>query len=208
MYPLRFPKIFQASLPSAVFYKKNKNKTVYLTFDDGPSPEITSFVLDELKKFNAKATFFCIGDKMERYPEILKEVIGQGHVIGNHTYHHVDAWKISREEYLQEIIKTEAVIKLYTQTKKIFRPPYGHITPLRLHLIKKQGFKVILWTSIAGDFKRDINTEKVIKKLSSQTKTGDILVFHDSEKAGDNLKKILPELLINLNEKGFKLETL
>ena len=208
IYPLRFPKIFRYFFPSAVLKKKNNNNTVYLTFDDGPTPEITNFVLNELKKYNAKATFFCLGDKIERYPDILKDVIDAGHLIGNHTYHHFDAWKTSQKDYLKDVINTEAVIDKYTTGKKLFRPPFGHVTPWHIKGLKKLGFQTVLWTSIAGDYKQNLDTDKVVQKLINQTRSGDILVFHDSKKASENLRKILPELLKSLHQKSFNFDSL
>jgi len=208
MYPLRFPLIFNYFFPSVILNKKNTEQKVYLTFDDGPTPEVTTFVLQALKKYQAKASFFCIGDKITRYPELFNKIIGEGHLVANHTYHHVDAWKVSTQEYLKDAIETEAAINMYGVSNKLFRPPFGHITPWHLSVLKKRGFQVVLWTSVAGDFKQNLDTDKVIKKLSRQTKPGDIIVFHDSKKAEKNLRKILPEVLKNLHQKGFVFDIL
>jgi len=207
-YPLKLPRFSRLFFPSALLYKPDDTQTVYLTFDDGPSPEITEFVLNELKKYRAKATFFCLGDKIQRHPDILRQLIAENHRIANHSYHHLDAWKTSPEKYLKDVVKTEALIDSFTTSKKLFRPPFGHITPLHTRVLNKAGFQTVLWTSVSGDYKKGLDTEKVLKRLIRYTQSGDVLVFHDSAKASDNLRKILPGLLYHLHQKGFRFDSL
>jgi peptidoglycan/xylan/chitin deacetylase (PgdA/CDA1 family) len=203
IYPIKFPSIVQ-NLSSFVMFKKEVlPNTIYLTFDDGPTPGITQWVLDELEKVKAQATFFCLGKNIKKYPGIFEKIIKNKHSIGNHTYFHLDGWKTKTKEYIEEVERTENLIAQYTRSRKLFRPPYGHITPIQIKRLKAKDYKVILWTSISGDFSTNINIDKVIWALSYYTKPGHILVFHDSKKAENNLKAILPEVLKNWRLKGY-----
>ena len=208
LYPLTFPSIFQKVFPSLLYQKPNSKNKIFLTFDDGPTEIITDWVLQELKKYNAKATFFCIGQKIKRNPDIFQRVIDQGHQIGNHTYQHIKGWKSDVNSYVASAIDTEEMITPRRPSSKLFRPPYGKIKMKQIKSLQDLGFKIVMWTSISGDFSRNLNTDKVIKKLSNNTKTGDVLVFHDSTKASANLKVILPDLLKGLSKKGFEFAAL
>jgi peptidoglycan/xylan/chitin deacetylase (PgdA/CDA1 family) len=181
----------------------NQNK-VYLTFDDGPTPKITEWVLEELQKHHAKATFFCIGKNIQKNPEILKKIIENGHAIGNHTYNHKNGWKTSTKSYL-------ANIKLVETTSldlkcKIFRPPYGKITPWQSRKLQKLGYQIIMWDVLSADFDTRISPEKCLENVISNLESGSIIVFHDSQKAFQNLQYTLPRTLNFLAEKGFVCE--
>ncbi len=208
LYPLTFPSVFQKVFPSLLYHKSDNSKKIFLTFDDGPTEIITDWVLQELEKYQAKATFFCIGQKIKRNPDIFQRVIDGGHQIGNHTYQHIKGWKSDIKNYVASAMDTEKMITKYRRSSKLFRPPYGKIKMRQIKSLQENGLKIVMWTSVSGDFSRNLNTDKVINKLSRNTKSGDILVFHDSTKAAENLKAILPDLLKKLSEKGFEFATL
>ena len=177
----------------------NENK-VYLTFDDGPTPEITEWTLNQLKEYNAKATFFCIGDNVRKYPEIFQKVINEEHSIGNHTFNHLNGWETSTKDYIENV-------KLYEiEHCKLFRPPYGKIKPTQSKILRKFGYKIIMWDIIAYDFDTKISKEHCLENVLKNVKPGSIIVFHDSKKAFANLEYVLPRTLEFLKEKGYVCE--
>jgi len=175
-------------------------KIIYLTFDDGPTPEITEWTLTTLKKFNAKATFFCIGANVVQYPEIFQKIICDGHAIGNHTHHHLNGWHTDKDAYFRNIKKCEEVVK-----SNLFRPPYGRIKKSQYELIKND-YKVIMWDVLSGDFDPKTSPEKCLSNVINNTTEGSVVVFHDSLKAADNLKFTLPKVLEYFTEKGYRFE--
>ncbi len=182
----------------------NSENKVYLTFDDGPTPEITEWVLSKLKEYNAKATFFCIGDNIRKYPEIIQRVINEGHSIGNHTFNHLNGWKTSTKDYIENVRLYETEhCKLNTEHCKLFRPPYGKITPTQSKILRKLGYKIIMWDIISYDFDATISKEQCLENVLKNVQSGSIIVFHDSKKAFTNLEYVLPRTLDFLNEKGF-----
>lgn len=182
----------------------NRDNKIYLTFDDGPTPEITEWTLQQLKKHNAKATFFCIGDNIKKYPEIFKKVIEEGHSIGNHTFNHLNGWKTSKQEYLENTKKCQsAICNLQSAIYNLFRPPYGKIKPSQSKELRKLGYKIIMWDIISYDFDATISREKCLENVLTNVKSGSIIVFHDSIKAFPNLEYTLPKVLEILNKKGF-----
>ncbi len=184
----------------------NENK-VYLTFDDGPTPEITEWTLNQLKEFNAKATFFCIGDNVRKYPEIFQKVINEGHSIGNHTFNHLNGWKTNTSDYIENVKLYETEhCKLNTEHCKLFRPPYGKIKPSQSKILRKFGYKIIMWDIISYDFDNTISKEKCLENVLKNVKSGSIIVFHDSKKAFTNLEYVLPRTLEFLKKKGFVCE--
>lgn len=187
----------------------NTDKKVYLTFDDGPIPEVTEWVLSELKKHNAKATFFCIGDNVKKHPEVLKKVFADGHSVGNHTFNHLNGWKTATEDYIENSILCEKVLDDFdSKSKKLFRPPYGKIKPSQSKILRKLGYKIIMWDVISYDFDTTISKEQCLENVLKNVKTGSIIVFHDSKKAFANLEYVLPRTLQFLKEKGFICEKL
>lgn len=181
----------------------NENK-VYLTFDDGPTPEITEWTLNQLKKHNAKATFFCIGDNIRKYPEIFQKVIDENHSIGNHTFNHLNGWKTSTSDYTENVkLHENEHCKLSTKNCQIFRPPYGKIKLSQSKLLRNQGYKIIMWDVLSEDFDATISPEKCLENVLKNVTSGSIIVFHDSKKAFKNLEYVLPRTLCFLNEKGF-----
>lgn len=189
----------------------NKQNTVYLTFDDGPIPEVTIWVLEELKKHNAKATFFCIGDNLKKNPTIFKKIITDGHAIGNHTFNHLNGWKTKFSTYIENIKQCEDEIQKHSKSSlksKLFRPPYGKLTFGQSKAIRKLGYTIIMWDVLSADFDTTISKEKCLDNLLSNIKPGSIIVFHDSIKAFKNLEYVLPTTLTFLNNKNFNFEVL
>jgi peptidoglycan/xylan/chitin deacetylase (PgdA/CDA1 family) len=189
----------------------NTGKTVYLTFDDGPIPVVTEWVLGELKKYNFKATFFSIGDNITKHPEIFKKVVSEGHSIGNHTFNHLNGWNTSTEDYVENVARCEeAISKNINQTLKsrLFRPPYGKIKTAQSKAIQNLGYKIIMWDVLSADFDTTITKEQCLDNVLSNVKPGSIIVFHDSVKAFKNLEYVLPKTLDFLKENNFNCDVL
>lgn len=196
--PFKVPRILQ-SLYSGLEWKQSAvNNQIFLTFDDGPQPEITEFILEELNKYNAKATFFCVGENVERYPEIAKSILNNGHTMANHTYNHLKGWNTSAQEYLSNVKLAAGIIH-----SNLFRPPYGRISRKQIALIKSAGYRIIMWNLLSCDYLKDLDKEKSLTKLIANTKPGSIIVFHDSLKAMENVKWILPRFLDKMTHQGF-----
>lgn len=195
--------------PNYLWEIPNNEKKVYLTFDDGPIPEITEWTLEQLKKNNAKATFFCIGDNIQKHPSIFQKIIENGHEVGNHTFNHLKGWETSLEDYIENTKKcsqTMANCQLNTEHCRLFRPPYGKIKPSQAKALRKLGYKIIMWDVISMDFDQTISPEKCLDNVLKNIESGSIIVFHDSVKAWKNLEYVLPKTLAFLNEKGFVCE--
>ncbi len=192
----------------------NTENKIYLTFDDGPIPEITEWVLQELEKHNAKATFFCIGNNIEKHPEIFEKIITKGHSIGNHTLNHLNGWKTSTEDYIENSIQWSVVsgqspnCKLKTENCQLFRPPYGKIKASQAEKLRKLGYKIIMWDVLSADYDATISAEKCLENATKNVTSGSIIVFHDSVKAFPHLEYTLPKALEYFKEKGFVFEKL
>ena len=185
----------------------NDRKTVYLTFDDGPIPEVTTWVLNQLQEYKVKATFFCIGENINKHPAVFKKIIADGHAVGNHTFNHLNGWKTANDIYIKNIKKCEEV--MYAKgninlSSKIFRPPYGKITMRQTKLLKSQGYKIIMWDVLSADFDQKIDKEKCLNNVLSNIESGSIIVFHDSIKAFSNLEYALPQTLRYLKKNSFE----
>jgi peptidoglycan/xylan/chitin deacetylase (PgdA/CDA1 family) len=185
-------------------------KKVYLTFDDGPTPEITGWVLNQLNEYNFKATFFCIGNNIQKHPEIFNAVIEEGHVIGNHTFNHYNGWKTRTVDYISNVEKcSEAIIqnsKFKIQNTHLFRPPYGKIKTSQAKSILASGYKIIMWDVLSGDFDATVNPEKCLENVLKNIEPGSIVVFHDSVKSFKNLEYALPKTLQFLKENQYVCE--
>ena len=181
----------------------NENK-VYLTFDDGPTPKITEWTLQQLKNYNSKATFFCIGDNVRKYPELFQKVIDEEHSIGNHTFNHLNGWKISDVDYIKNVQLCQLKIdNNQFSINNLFRPPYGKIKPSQSKKLRKLGYKIIMWDVLSEDFDTEISPEQCLENVLKNVTSGSIIVFHDSKKAYRNLEYTLPRTLEFLKEKGF-----
>ncbi len=179
-----------------------KDKVLYLTFDDGPIPEVTPWVLETLNKFNAKATFFCIGQNAEKYPEILKNILDAGHSVGNHTMQHLNGWKSSCKEYSQDVMECKKFIY-----SSLFRPPYGKIKISQVRALKKE-FKIIMWDVLSKDYDRSLNGDACFEQIKRKSRNGSIIVFHDSVKAEERLRFALPETLKYFSQSGFEFKAI
>lgn len=182
----------------------NLEKKIYLTFDDGPIPEVTEWVLDILKSEDIKATFFCIGDNIKKHSEVYTRILAEGHQTGNHTYNHLNGWKTETNQYIEnfKLCETEH-LKLNTEHSFLFRPPYGKIKPSQSKAIRNLGYKIIMWDVLSYDFDSNISVEKCLENVISNTQQGSIIVFHDSLKAEKNLKYALPKTIQIFKDKGF-----
>lgn len=203
------PALLKAVYPDCVWKVDTTEKLLYLTFDDGPIPEVTPLVLAELKKWNAKATFFCIGKNIEANPEIFSQVLADGHAIGNHTYEHLNGWKTSDEVYFENIEKCTAVLNLKSEIRnpKLFRPPYGKLKPSQYTTLKTK-HRIIMWDVLSYDFDLDIPKEKVLDNVLQNAEAGSLVVFHDSLKAKDKVLFALPKVLEHFSQQGYKFEAL
>lgn len=202
MFRYNTPYIMPWLIPQITWKMPEEGNNIYLTFDDGPHPEITTWVLNELDKVNAKATFFCVGDNMRKHPETALKVLKKGHKIGNHTYNHLDGWNTEKFTYLRNISECDK----YTKSD-LFRPPYGKIGLQQLLAVKKK-YRVIYWSILSRDFELDLDTEESLDYMKENTGEGSIVLFHDSIKAEKNLKAMLPEFLSHFTDKGFNFITL
>ena len=189
---------------AALFFKDltwsfpGRDKELYLTFDDGPTLGITEWVLSVLHEYNAKATFFCTGKNAENNPELLKQIMDEGHSIGNHGYSHINGWSTNNDKYFQNVKKASETIN-----SNLFRPPYGKIKLSQLRQLKNN-FKIVMWDVLTRDYNNNLSKEKCLKRTIKLINPGSIIVFHDTVKAERNLKFVLPEVLKYYSAKGFQ----
>ena len=198
---VKTPKIVQQFFPSIIWKKKTTNKKIWLTFDDGPDKEITVFLLNLLKKLKIHATFFLIGEQIFKYPELTKKIIEDGHVIGNHSYSHLNGLLTSNKTYYNDIDRAQKIVN-----SNIFRPPYGKISPIQLRTLKKK-FKIIMWDVLSWDFKKNISSEKIYNNVINNTKKGSIVVFHNNIKSYQTITRNLEKILVKLKEEGYSFST-
>ncbi|HLN52188.1 MAG TPA: polysaccharide deacetylase family protein [Lentimicrobium sp.] len=196
------PSIFRYFLPRQVVWSVKAAKTLYLTFDDGPVPEITPLILQMLKEYDAKATFFCVGNNIQKYPHLYEQIIKEGHATGNHTFSHLNGFKASNQKYFDDIFRCNEYIN-----SGLFRPPHGRIKLSQFHFLNKK-YKIIMWSVLTGDYNSKLSKERVLKNAIRYSKEGSIIVFHDSLKASDRLLYALPQVLKNFSDQGFKFEKL
>ena len=190
--------------PNYVWDIPNNENKVFLTFDDGPTPELTEWTLEQLKEYDAKATFFCIGNNIEKHPEIFQKVIQEGHAIGNHTFNHLKGWETNNKEYIENVALCQSSFTIHNLPfTTLFRPPYGKIKPSQSRVLRKLGYKIIMWDVLSYDFDQTITSGKCLDNVLKNTVSGSIIVFHDSLKAEQNLRYVLPKTLAFLKEKGF-----
>ncbi|QJX49268.1 polysaccharide deacetylase family protein [Hymenobacter taeanensis] len=178
--------------------------TLYLTFDDGPIPEETPFVLETLAQFNAKGTFFCVGDNVRRHPHVARQIVEQGHRLANHTFYHISGWSHSNASYLQDVAECQAVLdELQPQAKPLLRPPYGRITRSLAQALA-HSYQVVMWDVLTYDYDRSFAAEKCLHHAIQNTRPGSITVFHDSLKASRNMRYVLPRYLAHFAEQGYE----
>lgn len=193
--------------PKLIWSINTEEKIIYLTFDDGPIPEVTEFVLDTLNKFNAKATFFCIGENVRKHPDIFYKVIEEGHVIGNHTYNHLNGWKTADNDYVQNVQKCDDVLKEHGVTTNLFRPPYGRIKKKQINSLVAD-YRLIMWDILTKDYNPAVNEQTALRKCKSKSSPGSIVVFHDSIKAFPRMRYVLPNFLQYFKSLGYRFDTL
>ncbi len=183
--PVILPKLFS----NLLWHVPEKQKKIYFTFDDGPVPGVTNWVLDLLKEYNAKATFFCLGKNVQNNRDLFKKIMNDGHGIGNHTFNHLKGWRTNNKAYFRDIDEANKLLN-----SKYFRPPYGKIKPTQVRVLKKR-YKIVLWDVLSRDYDKGLDPKVCIKNVIKYAKPGSIVVFHDSYKAEKNLRAILPRLL-------------
>jgi len=225
LIPAKTPLVVKKMFPNYIWNISPTKKTIYLTFDDGPTPEITDWTLKTLNAFNAKATFFCIGDNVKKYPDIFNNILKDGHAIGNHTFNHIKGWKTKHKDYIANIELCESTIKAQIPNSKfqnsqssianhqflttnLFRPPYGQITPKQGKNLIKRGYKIIMWDVLSFDWDNNTTQDKCLNHVISKSKNGSIIVFHDSIKASKNMTYALPKILEYFSSKNYTFSTI
>ncbi len=201
MIPARIPRFIEWIFPKRLWRMPACGKTLYLTFDDGPHPEITPRVLALLAQYNAKATFFCIGDRVKRYPEVFQQILDAGHSVGNHTQHHLKGTKTSLEAYWADVQEASRYIE-----SNLFRPPYGRITRTQEKALLAKGYQLVMWTILSADYDVRLTHAQVTARATSRLSDGFIYLFHDSEKAEERMFPALAALLEMGRERGFRFE--
>jgi peptidoglycan/xylan/chitin deacetylase (PgdA/CDA1 family) len=208
MFPVKMPRLVQVLWPRLLWRKPVQERVLYLTFDDGPTPGVTDWVLATLADHGAKATFFCIGDNVRKYPETLRKVQAAGHTIGNHTYHHLDLWKTPLSDYLDNAaLCQQAILDATGTAPKYFRPPYGKMG-LRAARRLSLHYQVVMWEIICGDWDAQIAPEVVTQNAIRNAQPGSIIVFHDSLKAEARMKPAVAALLQHFSAQGYRFEAL
>ena len=203
-YIKRIPSWFIKLNSSLVWNIEPKEKELYLTFDDGPHETATPFVLDQLKTYNAKGTFFCVGKNVKAYPGIYERILDEGHAPGNHTFNHLNGWKTNNTLYVNDIAEAAKYID-----SKLFRPPYGRISPIISKMLRTQlQYKIIMWHVLSGDFDKSISPQQCLENVLLNAVPGSIVVFHDSAKAWERMQFALPAILKYYTEKGFVFKAL
>lgn len=202
MYFVKTPKFIQNLFPNFTWKIPSNEKVIYLTFDDGPIPEVTPWVLEQLAAYNAKATFFCVGQNVERNPEIFEQVQAAGHTVGNHTYTHPNGWKTDNIPYFHNIRHCARLVD-----SVLFRPPYGHLKPKQVQFLQRH-YRIVMWDILSGDFDPNLSKENCLDNVMNQVENGSIVVFHDSLKAEEKLRYVLPQVLEKLSAKGYRFEAL
>lgn len=206
LYFIKTPRILKRLFAKYTWSFFSTQKEIFLTFDDGPIPEVTEFVLDQLNEFNAKATFFCIGDNIRKYPAVFSRIVNEGHSVGNHTFNHLNGWKNSNTAYIDNISKCENLLS--HQKTKLFRPPYGKIKRKQAKQLLASDYKIIMWDVLSADFDPTITKEKCLQNVLRNVENGSIIVFHDSIKASDKLYYALPKVLKEFSLQGYKFKAI
>ena len=199
------PWLVKKLYPNLIWNMSPESRCIYLTFDDGPIPIVTPFVLNILKLYDAKATFFCIGDNVSKHPEVFEQLKNEGHAVGSHTYNHLNGWDTDDETYLDNFIQADKL----TNTN-LFRPPYGRIKKSQIKQLKaiKPGLDIIMWSILSRDYDQTLDPENCLENVLKNTKTGDIVLFHDSLKAKERMEYALPRALEYWSGEGYEFEAL
>ena len=197
MYLVKTPQVIQNLFPNFTWRIPTQTKELFLTFDDGPIPEVTPWVLETLGKYNAKATFFCVGDNIQKHPEVFQQVKEAGHSVGNHTFHHLNGWTTDNLPYFHNIRHCANQVN-----SVLFRPPYGRVKPKQAQFLLRH-YRIVMWDVLSGDFDPNVEPEQCLKNVINNAQTGSIVVFHDSQKAKENLMYTLPKVLEHFTSLGY-----
>ena len=213
-YWIKTPQFIKRLFNNQIWDIPNSENKIFLTFDDGPTPEVTEWVISILKIHNVKATFFCIGKNIEKHSEIFNKILDSGHALGNHTFNHLNGWKTKSNDYLKNVdlcndkFKNSQIVNLKFQIPNLFRPPYGKIKPSQSKKLRQLGYKIIMWDVLTADFDQTISKEQCLENATKKVTSGSIIVFHDSKKAFKNLEYALPKAIEILKEKGYQFDTI
>ncbi|WP_420385759.1 polysaccharide deacetylase family protein [Roseivirga sp.] len=207
MLPFKTPFIAPYVYPGLLWKVKTVEKVLYLTFDDGPIPELTEWVLSQLEQHQAKATFFCVGENIIKHPQIYRSILSAGHSVGNHTQHHLNGKKTEATQYLSDVEDCDQVMTNAGSTTSLFRPPYGRLTNVQRKTLLQQK-TIVMWDVLTQDYDQSINPELILKKSIAATSKGSIIVFHDNLKAEHNLKAVLPQYLQHFSSLGYRFDAL
>ncbi len=197
MYTVRPPYLLKAFYHDLEWRIPVPGRSLFLTFDDGPIPEVTPQVLDMLDAFGAKATFFCIGDNVRKHPEIYRDILQRGHAVGNHTQHHLNGWKVPDRRYYRNVLQCAEWVQ-----SDLFRPPYGRITPTQAKVLGRR-FRIIMWDVLSGDFDTSLSPASCLRRVTAKARPGSVIVFHDSIKAAPRMLSVLPEALSRWTNQGY-----
>ncbi|MEP2772541.1 MAG: polysaccharide deacetylase family protein [Fulvivirga sp.] len=202
------PRLIQWLYPSLTWKKNVSDNSIYLTFDDGPIPGLTEYILDELKRFDVKATFFCVGDNLRKHPQIAQRALSEGHRLGNHSYNHLNGWQTNTLDYVSNVVRCQRELyDLHNPEPQLLRPPYGKIKRSQIKHLKEK-YEIIMWDVLSGDFLPTISPEKCLSKSISSTKPGSIIIFHDNIKAEKNVRYALPRYIEHFKNQGYSFQTL
>jgi len=203
------PVFIQQLFPFLKWKVNASEKVIYPTFDDGPIPELTGEILQILNHFNAKATFFCVGDNIRKYPNLFQSILNNNHSVGNHTFNHLKAWQSSHEDYLDNVRRCQDQIEKYSpNAPKLFRFPYGQFDLKLANKLKAQGYELIMWDVLSKDYNDSISAERILQKSIKYSGNGSIIVFHDNLKAKDKILQFLPLYLKHFSDIGYKFKKL
>jgi len=208
MIPAKTPKIISRTLKRFVWNIPNPNNDIFLTFDDGPIPEVTPWILDLLSALQVKATFFCVGENISKHPSIFERIIKEGHSVGNHTFNHLNGWSVDSETYFENIEKTQYILEAYDIKSKLFRPPYGKVKPGQSTHLNAKGYRIIMWDVLSKDYLQTISPEHVKANILTHVNSGSIIVCHDNIKAYYNLKAVLETTIVELMDQNYVLKAL
>ena len=202
MYLVQPTYLIKSIYPKAIWRKEPAEKKLYLTFDDGPIPEITTWVLDVLKQYKVTATFFCVGNNVEKHPAIFQRILDEQHAVGNHTYNHMNGWKTHSPLYLKNVSRCKELV-----TSNLFRPPYGKMKKTQFNVLRRY-YSIVLWDVLSGDYDKKTSPEKCLKNVVDKYRNGSIIVFHDNVKAWTNLQYALPKFIEHALSEGYQFERL
>ncbi|MBS1688549.1 MAG: polysaccharide deacetylase family protein [Bacteroidetes bacterium] len=206
-YRVKMPRWIKKLFPKELVWKMppDNNPSVYLTFDDGPHPTATYYILEQLNKYNAKATFFCIGKNVVKYPEVFEQIIKQGHTVANHTHNHMNGWHSDNRPYLSNILKAARHINSHS-----FRPPYGRIKISQAKRLQraKPAWRIYMWDVLSGDFDVNISPQQCLDNVLTNIEPGSIVVFHDSDKAWERMSYALPGVLEYCKQQNWEMKAL